>query len=168
MKDIKLINFIDMSLDEIKMVLTWRNSENIRKWMYTQDEISLQNHINFIESLKLVKDKIYFLVKKDDDNIGVINFTNIDKNEIYFGLYANPKTKLLGVGRILEEISIDFTFNKLKVNKLKLEVFEDNIQVRNLHKKYKFKETREKFVNNKKVICMELANENMHSCGYLQ
>jgi len=168
MKNIKLINFIDMSLDEIKMILNWRNDENIRKWMYTQDEISLQNHINFIENLKTQKDKLYFLIKKDGENIGVINFTNIDKNDIYFGLYANPTTKLLGIGRVLEEVSIEFAFNKLKVKKLKLEVFEDNIQVRNLHKKYKFKEIKEKFVNNKKVICMELENENMHSCSYLQ
>jgi len=167
MKSVKLINFIDMSLDEIKMVLNWRNSENIRKWMYTQDEISLQKHLNFIENLKMAKDKLYFLVKKNGENMGVINFTNLNNDDIYFGLYANPTTKLLGVGRILEEISIDFAFNELKVKKLKLEVFEDNVQVRNLHKKYKFKENGEKFINNKKVICMELENENMHSCGYL-
>jgi len=167
MKNIKLISFTDISLSEIKMILNWRNNENIRKWMYTQDEISLQDHLSFIESLKIAKDKLYFLVKKNSENIGVVNFTNLNKNDIYFGLYANPTTKLLGVGRILERISIDFAFNELKVKKLKLEVFEDNIQVRNLHKKYKFKETKEKFVNNKKVICMELENENMHSCGYL-
>ncbi len=56
----------------------------------------------------------------------------------------------MGVGRILEELSIDFAFNSLNVSKLKLEVFEDNIQVINLHRKYNFKKIGEKFVNNNK------------------
>ena len=74
MKDIKLINFIDLSLEEKIMVLGWRNHPEIRKWMYNQDEIKLEEHLNFIDSLKLRKDKLYFLVKKEDEFIGVIDF----------------------------------------------------------------------------------------------
>jgi len=48
----------------------------------------------------------------------------------------------------------------MKLNKLKLEVFSDNKLVINLHKKFNFKETEVKVVNNKEVICMELKNEN--------
>ena len=133
MQNIKLLNFIDLKLEE---------------------------HLTFIESLKSRKDKLYFLVKKEDEFIGVTDFLDLDKKEIFYGIYSNPNSKIMGVGRILNEISIDFAFNSLKAHKLKLEVFEDNIQVRNLHKKYKFRETSQKYVNNKKVICMELENEN--------
>lgn len=167
MKEIKLINFTDLSNDEKKIILEWRNNPNIKKWMYTQDDINLENHLNFIDSLKNSKEKLYFLVKKEDENIGVIYFTNLTKKEVYFGLYANPTIKILGVGRILEKLSIDFAFNSLNVSKLKLEVFEDNIQVINLHRKYNFKKIGEKFVNNNKVICMELSCENLHSYSNL-
>ncbi|MCT7486755.1 UDP-4-amino-4,6-dideoxy-N-acetyl-beta-L-altrosamine N-acetyltransferase [Aliarcobacter cryaerophilus] len=167
MKEIKLINFTDLSNDEKKIILEWRNNPNIKKWMYTQDDINLENHLNFIDSLKNSKEKLYFLVKKEDENIGVIYFTNLTKKEVYFGLYANPTIKILGVGRILEKLSIDFAFNSLNARKLKLEVFEDNIQVINLHRKYNFKKSGEKFVNNKKVICMELSCENLHSYSNL-
>ncbi len=160
MQNIKLLNFIDLKLEEKEMILKWRNHPEIRKWMYNQDEIKLEEHLNFIDSLKLRKDKLYFLVKKEDEFIGVIDFLDLDKKEIFYGIYSNPNSKIMGVGRILNEISIDFAFNSLKAHKLKLEVFEDNIQVRNLHKKYKFRETSQKYVNNKKVICMELENEN--------
>lgn len=160
MKDIKLINFIDLSLEEKIMVLGWRNHPEIRKWMYNQDEIKLEEHLSFIESLNTKEDKFYFLVRKEDKFIGVVYFINADKNEIFYGIYSNPDSKMKGIGRILNEISIDFAFNFLNADKLKLEVFEDNIQVRNLHKKYKFIETSQKYVNNKKVICMELENEN--------
>ena len=167
MKEIKLINFTDLSNDEKKIILEWRNNPNIKKWMYTQDDITPESHLNFIDSLKNSKEKLYFLVKKEDENIGVIYFTNLTKKEVYFGLYANPTIKILGVGRILEELSIDFAFNSLNARKLKLEVFEDNIQVINLHRKYNFKKSGEKFVNNKKVICMELSCENLHSYSNL-
>ena len=160
MENIKLLNFIDLELEEKEMILKWRNHPEIRKWMYNQDEIKLEEHLNFIESLKSRKDKLYFLVKKEEEFIGVIDFLDLDKKEIFYGIYSNPNSKIMGVGRILNEISIDFAFNSLKAHKLKLEVFEDNIQVRNLHKKYKFRETSQKYVNNKKVICMELKNEN--------
>ena len=160
MQNIKLLNFIDLKLEEKEMILKWRNHPEIRKWMYNQDEIKLEEHLTFIESLKSRKDKLYFLVKKEDEFIGVIDFLDLDKKEIFYGIYSNPNSKIMGVGRILNEISIDFAFNSLKAHKLKLEVFEDNIQVRNLYKKYKFRETSQKYVNNKKVICMELENEN--------
>ena len=61
---------------------------------------------------------------------------NIDfENKITdFGLYSNPFEKVAGVGRILEEICIKYAFELLKLDTLKLEVFDENIQVKNLHK----------------------------------
>jgi len=155
----KLINFIELELEEKKMILQWRNHEEVKKWMYNKEEISLESHLKYIDSLNKIKCKQYFLVQKEKDYIGVIDFTNInyDKKECEFGLYSNPFNKIVGVGRILEELSIKYVFEILKFKKLKLEVFSDNKQVINLHKKYKFHETSRKKVNNKEVICMELS-----------
>ncbi|MFA5455040.1 MAG: UDP-4-amino-4,6-dideoxy-N-acetyl-beta-L-altrosamine N-acetyltransferase [Sulfurimonas sp.] len=161
--NINLINFTDLTLEEKKMVLLWRNHPTIKQWMYNNDDISLENHLNFIETLKDCTDRLYFLVKRDDDYIGVIDFTNIDKESksSEFGLYASPYAKIAGIGRILEKICIDYALSVLKTDTLKLEVFADNIQVRNLHKKFNFKEAGAKIINNREVICMELKNEDM-------
>jgi len=167
MEHIQLLNFIDLGQKEKEMILEWRNHPEIRKWMYNQEKIKLEEHLNFIDSLKSRNDKLYFLVKKQDEYIGVVDFLDLDKKEIFYGMYANPYSKILGIGRILNEISIDFAFNFLKAKKLKLEVFEDNFQVRNLHKKYKFKEVSQKYVNSKKVICMELKNEKEYAKKYM-
>ena len=140
------------------MVLNWRNSDNIRKWMYSQDVISIEGHVNFIGNLLFSKDRQYLLVKKENNYIGVVYFTNIDfdKKSSCFGLYANPFGKMAGIGRVLEEICLKYVFDFLVLNKLKLEVFSDNLKVVNLHKKYNFKEVGMKNINDKKVICMEL------------
>ena len=74
------------------------------------------------------------------------------------GIYANPSIK--GNGAILLNKIINYSFNNLKVERVFSEVFAENEKAHNLYKKFNFKDISEKTVNNKKVICMELENEN--------
>ena len=144
-----LINFIDLSQEEKMMILEWRNRLDIQKWMYTQNDISLEEHLDFINSLKTIKDKLYFLVKKDNIYIGVIDFTQIKPNEsLHMGIYTNPDLKTI----------IYFSFEILKVEKIFSEVYFENERAFSLYKIYGFKEYSYKIVNDKKVICMELNN----------
>ncbi|MFW2353452.1 UDP-4-amino-4,6-dideoxy-N-acetyl-beta-L-altrosamine N-acetyltransferase [Aliarcobacter butzleri] len=158
MNNIKLINFIDLSQDEKKMILEWRNRLDIQKWMYTQNDISLEEHLKFIDSLKTIKSKLYFLVKKENTYIGVIDFTQIKpKKSLHMGIYTNPDLK--GYGKILLETIIYFSFEILKVEKIFSEVYFENERAFSLYKIYGFKEYSCKIVNDKKVICMELRNK---------
>ena len=158
MKEIKLINFIDLNYEEKNMVLEWRNRLDIQKMMYTQSDIPLEKHLEFIDSLRVITDKLYFLVKKDNINIGVIYFTQIKSNEsLVMGIYANPNLK--GYGKVLLETIIYFSFEILKVVKIYSEVYFENEKAYLLYKSYGFKEYAEKIVNNKKVICMDLNNK---------
>lgn len=145
-------NFIDLTDEEKKEVLKWRNHPEIRKWMYDKREISLQNHLTFIENLKNDKSKFYFKI----GDFGVINF-KIKKDFAEIGLHKNPEKK--GVGNILMQKIIDYGFNELKLKKLILYVYEDNLKAINLYKKFNFKESDKK--NN--LIKMELKNENWKS-----
>ena len=159
MENIQLLNFIDLTIEEKEMILEWRNHPDIRKWMYNQDEIKLEEHLTFIESLKSKKDKSYFLVKKEDKFIGVIDFTQlVEKTSVHMGIYSNPNIK--GNGKILLNKIIDYSFNNLKVERIFSEVFAENDKAHNLYKKFNFKDISEKIVNNKKVICMELKNDD--------
>ena len=159
MENIKLMNFTELTLEQKEMVLIWRNSSEIRKWMYSQEEIELNDHLNFIESLKSRKDKLYFLVKKEDEFIGVIDFTQlVEKKSVHMGIYSNPKIK--GNGKILLNMIIDYSFNNLKVKRIFSEAFAENDKAHNLYKKFNFKNISEKIVNYKKVICMELENDD--------
>jgi UDP-4-amino-4,6-dideoxy-N-acetyl-beta-L-altrosamine N-acetyltransferase len=117
----------------------------------------LEEHLDFIDSLKTIKDKLYFLVKKDNIYIGVIDFTQIKPNEsLHMGIYTNPDLK--GYGKILLETIIYFSFEILKVEKIFSEVYFENERAFSLYKIYGFKEYSYKIVNDKKVICMELNN----------
>lgn len=158
--NINLINFIDLTLEEKKMILSWRNHPSIKRWMYNNDNISLQNHLNFIETLKKCTNKLYFLVKQEGNYIGVIDFTNIakDSESAVIGLYAN--IGLNGVGKILLNTICNYGFETLNVNKLIAEAFAGNEKAISLYKRFNFQETMKKIVNNKEIICMELKNED--------
>jgi len=152
----KLINFIDLSLEEKKMVLEWRNHSSIRKFMRNKEIIPLENHLKYIEFLKNSKDKKYFLVKELNEYVGTIDFTEIDldKKETHLGLYAKPN--LRGVGDILMNSIIDYAFNSLGTKVLKLEVLKDNIKAIKLYKRFGFSIVGEDNV----YIFMELKYEN--------
>ena len=158
--NIQLTNFTDLTLEEKKMILSWRNTPMIKQWMYNSDDISLDNHLAFIDALTDSTDKLYFLVKQDNDYIGVIDFTNINKESesSEFGLYANIELK--GMGKILLNSICEYGFNTLKVKKLIAEAFAENEKAVSLYKRFNFKETTKKIVNNKEVICMELKYED--------
>ena len=157
---IELINFTDLTLEEKKMILSWRNNDKVKQWMYNTDDISIENHLNFIESLKNTTNKLYFLVKENDIYLGVIDFTNISEKNCDFGLYANIDLK--GVGVKLLDTICDYTFNTLNIKYLNGEVFKENIKAISLYRKFKFKfkEINKKIINNKEVLYMELKNED--------
>jgi len=160
--DISLLNYIDLTVSEKLAVLAMRNHPNIKCWMYNQSDISEQEHFQYIELLKNDFTKQYFLVKKNGTTIGTINFIKIDYQTrcAEFGLYASPFEKIVGVGRILEEVSISYAFNELKLNILKLEVFSDNTQVINLHRKYGFEKVAAKCIAGQEIVCMKKSNAN--------
>jgi len=152
-----LIDFVDLTLEEKKEILNLRNSKEIKKWMYNTDDISLDSHLKFINSLNFNASKQYLMIKKDNGFIGVIDFIfDYQKSEVFFGLYANVYQKIAGLGRILEEVCIKYTFDIMNMKKLKLEVFSENKKALNLYKKFNFKSTGKKIINEKEVICMEL------------
>lgn len=158
MKKVELINFVNLSLEEKKIILNWRNNPVIKQWMYTIKDIKLEEHLSFINSLVERKDKLYFLVKENNNSIGVIDFVNITSNSLNMGIYVNPALKSKG-SILLNEI-VNYSFDVLKVKKIRAEVFSENIKAYNLYKKFGFIDSTRKTINKREVICMELIDEN--------
>ena len=136
------------------MVLRWRNHESIRKWMFTQEEISLENHLKYIDSLSNRVDRVYFLVKQNDKAIGVIDFTNIHNNQADIGLYAKPN--LRGVGKTLMKTIINYGFETLNLNRLISKVFETNKPAIKLYTTFGFEQVDKR----DNILIMELTHDN--------
>ncbi|QOR00959.1 UDP-4-amino-4,6-dideoxy-N-acetyl-beta-L-altrosamine N-acetyltransferase [Campylobacter sp. 2014D-0216] len=129
-----LKDFIHLNQEEIKLVLKWRNEENIARFMKTQN-ITLEEHLKFLSQLKLDNTKKYFLVYDDENIIGVIDFINITNHSCEFGLYGIQK----GVGELLMQEVKNYAFNILKVQTLNACVFKENTKALKLYLKHGFK-----------------------------
>jgi UDP-4-amino-4,6-dideoxy-N-acetyl-beta-L-altrosamine N-acetyltransferase len=151
-----LKNFTELGDTEKSMVLGWRNNDNIRKWMFHQELISLEQHRAFIDSLRNKKDALYFLLYENKDAVGVIDFTDIDlqKGSAEIGLYANPS--LHGVGKKLMQNIISYGFGHLKLKQLYTAVFKSNTKAISLYRRFDFQQYKE----TKEILYMELYNED--------
>ncbi|AQW82282.1 UDP-4-amino-4,6-dideoxy-N-acetyl-beta-L-altrosamine N-acetyltransferase [Campylobacter pinnipediorum] len=128
-------NFIDLDDKETHLVFNWRNDERVSKFMITTN-ISLNEHIIFIQSLQHSNTKKYFLVFKKDSPIGVISFSDIDTSSCEFGLYQNPNLK--GYGQVLIDEIKKYAFNVLGVLKIKSSVLNSNEKAIKLYLKNGF------------------------------
>lgn len=155
-----LCDFTTLDDSQKKMILTWRNHENVKAYMYNENEISEKEHFDFIENLKRREDRRYFLVQYEDLDIGVIDFNDIGETSATLGLYANPHAHQKGVGSLLMQAIIAYAFESLRLKTLNAEVFAENVKAKALYEKFNFCEVKRKIVNEKEVICMELHNEN--------
>ncbi|EPP1519601.1 UDP-4-amino-4,6-dideoxy-N-acetyl-beta-L-altrosamine N-acetyltransferase [Campylobacter coli] len=155
--NILLKNYINLNHIEKEKMRKYRNHPEVRKHLYQTHFISKLEHKNFIKKLKHNTKKSYFCVILDGQIVGNINF-HIKENEIDFGFYANPFSRILGIGRILEQISIYYAFKIINTPILSLEIFSDNTQVINLHHKFDFKIIQESAYKNRKILKMSLNN----------
>lgn len=140
--EVLLKNFVNLSQEEKEMVRRWRNHPEVRKWMYTDHEISEEEHMEFLEKLKEDKKNFYYLVLKDGKAIGVLYLNRVDfrNRNAYFGIYANPEEKIHGAGLVLEKTAIKLAFEVTNLHTLKLEVIEDNEKAINFYKRMGFLE----------------------------
>lgn len=153
-----LTNFIDLPEIRQRIILEWRNHENVRNWMYTSQPITIQEHLAFIERLKVSDQKRYFLVQHSGEDYGVIYFTDINMHEksALFGIYANPFCSSSGKGAILIEAGIRYAFDKAHLDILRLEVFSNNQRALKLYRHFKFKEAGTECIDGREIIFMEL------------
>ncbi len=126
--DCTLINFTQLPHSELENILKWRNHESIRRWMYNDKIISFKEHLQFVENLKNNSSDLYFLVKKDEAELGVIYFNQINQTHkrCLLGIYANPNNKRKSKGRILIGLIKKTAFDVLNLHTLRLEVMENN------------------------------------------
>ncbi len=75
---------------DLEEILTWRNSPDVRKNMYTSHEISWEEHVNWFINYKNDSTKRYFMFNNGKTNVGVIYFTDYspEQGSAFWGFYA--------------------------------------------------------------------------------
>lgn len=130
-----------MQDSDLEMVLSWRNQPDVRKNMYTQQVISLEDHRHWWATTKAEQSCQYLIFEADGTAIGAVNFTEISRahETAFWGFYTGPDAPR-GTGSRMELLALDHAFGTLALNKLSCEVLAFNTAVIALHTKFGFSE----------------------------
>lgn len=73
---------------DLERVLTWRNSDHIRQYALNPEIITYEEHKRWFDSLKSKGDR-YFIIKKEDQDVGLIWAKGITDESCETGFYLH-------------------------------------------------------------------------------
>lgn len=129
-----------MVYDDLEKVLCWRNHPDVRRYMYSQHEISYEEHKRWFESVSINADRHLLIFEKNNQPLGFVNISQIKSGGIAeWGFYAAVEAPK-GTGFKLGVATLQHAFVDLKLHKLYGEVLADNKPSINFHKKLGFQQ----------------------------
>ncbi|KIL49939.1 UDP-4-amino-4,6-dideoxy-N-acetyl-beta-L-altrosamine N-acetyltransferase [Jeotgalibacillus soli] len=131
-----MMKWIHVQEEHLQLVLDWRTSDFVTKYMYTDIEYDFGNQKIWLESIRKDENGHYWLMSYRDALIGFISITSIDwkHKRAYWNFYiGDPKFSMLA--GFLGAYMYNYAFNELGFEKLMGEVMAENEAVRKLHVK---------------------------------
>jgi UDP-4-amino-4,6-dideoxy-N-acetyl-beta-L-altrosamine N-acetyltransferase len=128
-----------MTEDDLPMVLTWRNHPEVRRYMFTQHEISLAEHTQWF--MRVVQDNTrrLLIVQEQGSPIGYVQFSNVEPGGVAdWGFYARPEASK-GTGSKLGVSALDHAFGQLKLHKVCGQAIDTNQASIRFHERWGFK-----------------------------
>ena len=108
----------EMTSDDLEIVLNWRNHADVRRYMYTQHEISLAEHESWFERAVQNPKKHLLIFEQTAVPLGFVNFNENEEGGIAdWGFYIAPDAAK-GTGRSLGYAALSHAFAILKLHKI--------------------------------------------------
>jgi UDP-4-amino-4,6-dideoxy-N-acetyl-beta-L-altrosamine N-acetyltransferase len=139
------IGFKRLGEAQLEQVRAWRNSPDVARFMYTDQEISPQQHRAWFERISRDPSASYWVIELEGHPVGLANVVDLDfaKSSASWAFYiADPRTRGKGVGQYVEFCVLNCVFEYWNIGTLNCQVLESNPDVTALHLSVGFKETR--------------------------
>lgn len=122
---------------DLERVLAWRNHPDVRQHMYTQNEISLEEHSRWFKAVSVDPDRHLLILEVDGEPQGYVNFHCDGAGAAVWGFYLAPNAPK-GTGRLLGDAATGYAFGALALERIWGEVLPDNQASQNFHLRYGF------------------------------
>jgi len=113
----------------LALVLKWRNSERIRRVMFSNHVIAEDEHRRWFASLQKDSNKDYQVLLYRQSPAGLSCLTNIDRTaqQAEWGFYTSPEYSLKGLGRALGYLAMERAFKSLNLSMVYTNTFAFNV-----------------------------------------
>jgi len=125
-----------MKEHDLERVLDWRNHWDIRKYMYTQHVITLEEHRAWFTRTNKIPGRYLLIYEQDGEPLGFVKI-EIEDNQggrAKWGFYLAPKAPR-GSGQRLGHCTLAHAFTSLELHKLCGEVLADNFRSIRFHER---------------------------------
>lgn len=127
-----------MNRADLEQVLAWRNHPDVRRFMYTTHEISLDEHRHWFERTTLDSNTHFRIYEKGGKAFGFIKICKTRSPQIAdWGFYMSPDAPK-GISGLLGNETLKYAFNELKLHKLCGQVLGFNDRSIAFHKRLGF------------------------------
>lgn len=122
------IRFREISEDDLDLVRSWRNQDEIRKWFVHSEVVSEASHLEWYQRY-LENDQDYYFIVEDKvhgyGSIGTVGFYFLDDGGVEFGrlMIGNEAAKGQGYGYKIMNLFHELVFDVLQVSYSYLEVY---------------------------------------------
>lgn len=153
-----------MREEDAEYVVKWRNDPDIKKWMFNQEKLTKEKHLEWFRLPKANRIDYMVCDKRNGKPIGTVNFTNIKDKETEAGKLLGDRL-YLGKGYAKEAFGlwIRVGFKKFGFENIYVLTQISNKRNIELNKKLGFRETNQKTVTKNglafSVVKMEIHNE---------
>lgn len=107
-----------MTENDLECVLSWRNHSDVRRYMYNQHIISLEEHTRWFERASVDQNKHLLIYERDQEPLGFLNINESDNTGIAdWGFYVVPGAEK-GTGSQLGQMALHYAFIIKKLHKL--------------------------------------------------
>jgi len=107
-----------MGVDDLSLVLAWRNHPEIRRYMLTQHEISPDEHKNWFATASQDSERRLLIVEDEREAIGYVQFSNVAVGGVAdWGFYVSPEAPK-GTGKKLGTVALCHAFESLQLHKV--------------------------------------------------
>lgn len=128
-----------MTADDLALVFNWRNHPEIRRFMYTQHPITLDEHMQWFLRASVDSSRHLLIFERHAEQMGFINIHQVAYGIANWGFYAAPSAPK-GTGTALGQAALGFAFEQAGLHKLCGQVLVHNDKSIKLHLRLGFKQ----------------------------
>jgi len=119
----------------------WRNQPDVRRWMYNDHEIGVEEHARWFAAVLAQSRPRHWIITVDEKPVGLVNLYGLDearRSGAWAYYIAEEGVRGQGVGAVVEYLTLETAFGRFGLEKLSCEVLADNEAVVRLHESFGF------------------------------
>lgn len=129
-----------MGASDLENVLEWRNDPSVRRFMFTQKEISFEEHRRWYARVALDSRRTLLIYEESSVSLGYVNINRLPSTGAAdWGFYVAPNAPK-GTGRCLGRAAVNYAFSDMGLHKLCGQALAFNHRSIDFHRMLGFKE----------------------------